>query len=237
MGNHTWTVISDGVYSLDPRAVSESVWENSGRRMAPNGGVMRTSVIGAINPWDLGWVETAAVMACQTTHYDPRCVASSVAVSITIAKLIQGKDIDEAIEVGLRRGSQYHADAVEWGHKSLEELNLDEGLDAVPRARRVPIGYTWKCMGAGFWALRHFNNFPLRGATTSEKFLWTLQKVLMAGGDADTNGAVAGAMMGAATGFSLIPRSLSTTLRDTQRLDVKLSALYNLQGSQPQATR
>jgi len=47
----------------------------------------------------------------------------------------------------------------------------------------------------------------------------------LAGGDADTNGAVAGAMLGAAVGFRGIPPHLIEGLFDRQQLESRLSLL------------
>ena len=57
------------------------------------------------------------------------------------------------------------------------------------------IGYTFKCMGAGFWALRQDN------------FRDALEAIVFEGGDADTNGAVAGALLGCKLGMEGLPTS------------------------------
>jgi len=69
---------------------------------------------------------------------------------------------------------------------SLEELLLDE-------AGRI--GYTFKCLGSGLWALR-----------SDRGFQEALNEVIRCGGDADTNGAVAGALLGCRLGFSQLPK-------------------------------
>ncbi|XP_012942561.1 uncharacterized protein LOC101848559 [Aplysia californica] len=56
------------------------------------------------------------------------------------------------------------------------------------------IGYTYKCMGAGFWALKQDN------------FKKAMIQVVMQAGDADTNGCVAGAMLACKLGLSAIPK-------------------------------
>ena len=67
------------------------VWENSGRYLAPNGGVMRTSVLGIQDFSDIKTVITNTEKACRVTHADPRCIASCVAVTTAIALMLQGK--------------------------------------------------------------------------------------------------------------------------------------------------
>ena len=68
----------------------------------------------------------------------------------------------------------------------LSELQLDD---------KKGIGYTLKCMGAGFWALRQTD------------FRYALEAIVFEAGDADTNGAVAGALLGCKLGFSGLPKS------------------------------
>ncbi|XP_022778054.1 uncharacterized protein LOC111319574 [Stylophora pistillata] len=57
------------------------------------------------------------------------------------------------------------------------------------------IGYTYKCLGAGIWSLRQ-NDF--RAA---------IEAVAYEAGDADTNGAVAGALLSCRLGASKLPES------------------------------
>ncbi|MBM3946870.1 MAG: ADP-ribosylglycohydrolase family protein, partial [SAR202 cluster bacterium] len=56
------------------------------------------------------------------------------------------------------------------------------------------MGYTFKAMQAGLWAVK-------QPGTLEE----TLVRVVSAGGDTDTNGAVAGALLGARFGEAVIP--------------------------------
>jgi ADP-ribosylglycohydrolase len=82
--------------------------------------------------------------------------------------------------------------------QSLEALDLDEGLNPGEQNR---IGYTLKALGAGLWALGHAGSFA-EG----------IDQIVHEGGDADTNAAVAGALLGARHGFSAIPAEWVTGL-------------------------
>lgn len=231
MGNHTWNVLSTPMYLLDPLAVSKDVWERSGKKSAANGAVMRTSVVGILDPLDLDRTEALAATAARVTHYDPRCVAGAVAVSVTIAALVSGMDIGTAVKVGVRAGGKYDPEVIDYASMPLEDLNLAEGMEGSTAIRRPPIGYTYKCMGAGFWALRqlhgeiladHYGQQPIKPIPA---FREVLQRVIMEGGDTDTNGAVAGAMMGAALGFTGLPEDLVKGLHDRSLLDERFNAL------------
>jgi len=232
MGNHTWNVLSSGApYLIDPVAVSKAVWEDSGRNAAANGAVMRTSAVGILIPDNLDYTEEIATLAAQTTHYDPRCVASSVAVSVTIAKLVTGASVEGAVLAGIVKAENYHPEVRTYAGMSLSDLELDEGMDNPNLKGWPPIGYTYKCLGAGFWALQEAKRlFDHRMRKGPSMFRKVLNRVIMAGGDTDTNGAVAGAMLGAYLGLPNMPKDLIEGLHDRATLDAKLAALERLGG-------
>jgi ADP-ribosylglycohydrolase len=137
---------------------------------------------------------------CKTTHFDPRCIASCLAVCLVIAHFIRKKVNDNDIESLIKRiqdetiqilGDSFPPDQREsflWHtdeKRTLEELNLDE-----PQS----IGFTYKCLASGFYGLRSKRSF--------EK---TLNDLIRYGGDADTNGAVCGTMYGARHGYKSLP--------------------------------
>jgi len=179
----------------DPHAAARRLWELGGRRSAANGAVMRTSVLGV---WDLGDPEKVrrnAESVSRITHFDPRCVASCVAASLAIAALVGGATVESAIGAAAESAESYQAGLGDWlaaaGTRSLEELDLDEGLNP---GESDTIGYTLKALGAGFWAL-----------SQAASFAEGVVRVVNEGGDGDTNAAVAGALLGARDGFSAIP--------------------------------
>ena len=53
------------------------MWDRNGRTIAPNGGVMRTSVLGLYMYHDLEAVVDNARAFCKVTHADPRYVTVS----------------------------------------------------------------------------------------------------------------------------------------------------------------
>ncbi|XP_078596431.1 uncharacterized protein LOC144873213 [Branchiostoma floridae x Branchiostoma japonicum] len=155
---------------------------------------MRTSILGVHHFWDLDTVGENAKLFCQTTHADPRCVASCVAVTTAIAQMLQGEtDVEKIIQKSFKCASAYlnhdkQVDELRWymEPRQLEELQLD--------AHGV-IGYTYKTLGAGFWALRQDN------------FRKAIERITMEAGDADTNAAVAGALLGCRLGRKSLPES------------------------------
>ena len=76
-----------------------------------------------------------------------------------------------------------------------------KSLDALELGTGFAIGYTFKCLGAGFWALRQTD------------FREALEAIVLEAGDADTNGAVAGALLGCKLGYEGLPRQWLSELR------------------------
>lgn len=212
---------------------ARSVWEMSGRKLAANGAVMRTAITAVPHFMDTGSVVADTVAIARTTHYDPRAIASCVAVAVAVASILQRAAstdevsadacfVDEILDKGVVAAvewmraqdrtlevpesevaddnddpafARFMFDAAEadlkrlHGHGvgapcSFEDLQLDD-----PDA----LGFTFKCSGAAFAALRAL---PTKG------FVDTMCDLVAQGGDADTNGAVAGALMGCVLGYT-----------------------------------
>jgi len=204
-------------------------------RPAPNGAVMRTSPIGSMYRSDNARVVAEAIRFAKVTHADPRCLASCVAVSLAIALLQNGVAVPQVLRLAEDAAVQTlttemvqiapHLDPREQGRvpelterykqelqqflrADLSQLQLGEGM----------IGYTYKCMGAGFYALRKaYESSQQGGQPTSAIFRRVLQDVIWQGGDADTNAAVAGAMVGAFVGVNGIPDSWKQGLHPQDR--------------------
>lgn len=223
-------VISTPCFEEKPAAAAEQVWRARGCNLAPNGGVMRAAVCGFPSfPsfWDVDAVDATASALCRVTHFDARCVASCACVSVAVAGLLQGLAPEEAAQVALERGRRHLDDEdvlaeFDWytsPDRALDELELDE-----PRT----IGFTLKTLGCGMWALRSGRDF--RQAMTD---------VIRSGGDADTNAAVAGALLGAAVGFAGLPESWISGMPYTSWLSawsLKPMFVLGLQGAQTGAS-
>ncbi|MCX6844563.1 MAG: ADP-ribosylglycohydrolase family protein [candidate division WOR-3 bacterium] len=215
IGGLTALVLRFPGYLADPQTAARTVWEATGHNSAPNGAVMRTSVLGVWNCLSQKQVARNAEQGCLVTHADPRCVASCVAVSLAIRTAVMGQaDVEAAVDEAGARAAEYDSEArsvVESSSRDLALMKLDEGLNAGEANR---IGYTYKTVGAGFWAFR-----------TASSFIQGISDVITQGGDTDTNAAVAGAMMGARLGLSGIPARLVEGLADRTLLEQKIQAL------------
>lgn len=68
----------------------------------------------------------------------------------------------------------------------------------IVRCRKSIMLIVWLAVGSALWCLRSVQ-------TQKETFKSAMTKLIMAGGDADTNGAVAGGLMGALCGYDALP--------------------------------
>ena len=219
IGQLTSMAVRSEFFLSDPHSAAKEAWMMTARRSASNGGVMRTSILGAWEYTTPEKVKENAERVCRITHYDPRCVGSCVAVSIAVSLLLQGEtDIQKILTTVIQNTSEYSPELIRFLQKardeSIDSLNLDEGYK--PHEQNC-IGYTFKAMSAGFWALIHASSFE-QG----------ILQIVNEGGDADTNAAVAGAMLGARYGFDCIPNRLTTELQNGPSLKVRVCNWLNI---------
>lgn len=227
LGGNTNMVVNHSDFLHDPLKASQEVWLNSGKKLAANGAIMRAAPLALCNlfsPDPQPFFDNVRA-ACQTTHYDPRCIVSCwvycyclrlllltryepKSILMRVRKLIAGR-LDQLplidgevanvfrrmptpkmyLDDKFRRDGKYNLGAeLEWylTNHDLPSLHLDE---------IGKIGYTYKCLGSALWALEQTN----RG------FKDVIVELAEECGDADTNCAVAGAILGARKGFSALP--------------------------------
>jgi ADP-ribosylglycohydrolase len=191
IGHTTYLVLKHPNFMSDPHSAALNVWEDSGRTLAANGGVMRSSVVGLWDFNDRDKIQANAEAVCRITHADPRCIGSCVVLSLLVNELVKGRNADQGVfnEMIVVAG-KYDKRIRPFIEKALKadtiaSLELDNTQD---------MGYTLKTLAAGIWALTHANSFE-EG----------LLAVIHEGGDADTNGAVAGALLGAKFGMRSMP--------------------------------
>nr|XP_022300913.1 uncharacterized protein LOC111109117 [Crassostrea virginica] len=217
-------VISHPQFSEEPQKASEILWRDSGKLTATNSALSRTAILGTLKYNAIGTVIKNTLDICNITHPDPRCRASCVALTTTIAILIQRNDRQ------IKKSGSYNVEAVvdesfiyaskllgtyeevkelkrAMHPSSLKELKLDEPGRA---------NYTYKTLGAGYWALRQKN------------FREAIQDIVLEGGDADANAAVAGALLGCKLGLGAIPRSWRENLAHKEWLDSLMDRYFDI---------
>ena len=170
-------------------------------QIAPNGGLMRCAPIALARHSNPALLVKDSAATCAVTHYAPTCQWSCIILNTAIALLLKGvtPSVKELAEAAVADGAP--AEVRDWimaVGDDIGDLPLDEGL----------IGHTLLCLQTGIWAWQ-----------TPLNFEDALASVVSAGGDTDTNGAVAGAVLGARYGASAIPQRWLDCLPQRERLE------------------
>lgn len=193
IGLHTYNVLSYSDYVDNPFFVAEVQWKLNRCRSAANGGIMRTSVVGL--PKDITDKEIEDI--CRLTHPDKRCIGSCVIASRIINALVwerRNMSVEEIKEIA----QKYDDRIAEWIDLAytgdIRLLNLEDS---------ATMGYTLRTLGAALWAYFHAADFESG-----------LLAVVNEGGDADTNAAIACAILGAKFGYSSIPAYYINNMHD-----------------------
>ena len=204
-------VVSHPSFLKDPYKCSKEIWEESGREAAANGAIMRTSILGAFKFWDYEKVVSNTKKIAKVTHWDPRCVGSCIITTLLIANLINENRIlslKEIIEIGDKYDNRIIYYIEQSKLSNIGNLFLDEeGI----------IGYTLLALSAGLWAYFHAQDFESG-----------LISVINEGGDADTNGSIAGSILGAKFGYDSIPKHLIDGLKHKNHLEKKFNDFIEL---------
>eukprot|EP01105_Mastigella_eilhardi_P009492 TRINITY_DN2240_c0_g1_i1.p1 TRINITY_DN2240_c0_g1~~TRINITY_DN2240_c0_g1_i1.p1 ORF type:complete len:284 (-),score=51.23 TRINITY_DN2240_c0_g1_i1:99-908(-) len=218
LGGTVASVVSSPDFLLSPHAASQRVWSRSGGRAA-NGALMRTSIVAAVHFGDCATMLDNCARLARVTHFDPRCVASCAVLCAALAFILQGRTMNSSDEA--RRLTE---DAVQCG---IGQLTADQAADLrahvfAPDLCELHLddpsamGFTFKTLGAAFWAFHLFKGWQE-----------SVQAVILEAGDADTNAAVAGALVGCRLGYSSLPKDMLLALPHKAWLDKKVAAFLS----------
>jgi ADP-ribosyl-[dinitrogen reductase] hydrolase len=163
----------------------------SGGKSAGNGALMRQAPLAMHYHDDLPALEKAVRQDCALTHYDPLAAECSVYFTRQLARLIQ----DPSAQLEMPEDPQLRAAVT----ASREDI-----MDRVDSQ----MGFCLTALAVAVHATRYSKDYE-QGLT------WAVNL----GGDADTNGAVAGALLGAKFGVDSIPARWIDKLEATQELE------------------
>ena len=209
----------DVIYELErdpiPPVAARAVYERK-NRIAPNGGVMRCAPVAIARRCDPGVLVRDSASTCAVTHYAPTCQWSCIIINAVISQILNGVEPDLGALL-----AAVEAD----GCPNLLDVARRDGipsamLEAIVSGQTPPacnewllrdhrlIGHTLLAMQLGLWA-----------AATPLNFEDALVAAVGAGGDTDTNAAVAGAVLGARYGGSSIPERWLECIPQRQRIE------------------
>ncbi|KAG9118883.1 hypothetical protein FRC07_006389 [Ceratobasidium sp. 392] len=212
IGNTVGGVVRDESFEKDPHGTATKFWEGTNRRVASNGAAMRTGIIGALLFQDsdgtngVNRAMHAAVQVGATTHADPRCLAMR-------NELITLQDFDSFVQraidfiqsppLQLESGAYTPIPLTNHQIEELRRYIYAKSLKDLELDSKQGNGYTYTTLGAGTWALRQaLDASPQERDTLFER---CITEITMQGGDADTNAAVAGSLLGAYMSNDRIP--------------------------------
>lgn len=178
---------------------------DSGGRAAGNGSVMRCAPVALRYRGQPETLLRASIDASRVTHAHVRCTSACVAVNQAIAHLLDGGPCESVLEAALVGIEDDETRQAVVDAPALTEPDVPNG------------GYVLSTVMAAFWALLNHNGLEE-----------TVVAAVALGGDADTNGAVTGALAGACYGAGAIPRRWIELLQPRDELIEQADRLYDL---------
>jgi ADP-ribosylglycohydrolase len=207
--------------ALGAKGDGRAVWESSGRRAAGNGALMRSAPIGVLFAADPVARREATFGDGALTHFDPRSLLACAGFNAAIGAAVEIRDskraagelvtavCDEVAVAALALAERYpdlRAEIENARVSTIEDVDLasreDPQLYGPAIDLRKQQGFVRVAFRLALWELLHAPSFED-----------ALVDVVNRGGDADTNAAIAGALLGAYYGIDAIPdRWLATLL-------------------------
>jgi ADP-ribosylglycohydrolase len=214
IGNATRIGLQKYKTSRDPKKAG------SGMDSAGNGSLMRCIPTALFAPADRRQHESMAIS--EFTHDDARCTVACAAYNEIVAALLEGKSPQEAVDIG----------------KSVaKNLDGEEVVDSIKEGEKLPLA---KLAREGLRGDVRFNpsGYVLHSLTVSiaalldpRSFEDVLVDVVRLGGDSDTNGAIAGGLLGARDGEEKIPKRWQGKLQFREEFEEVATRILQLQRS------
>ena len=214
MGRTTRQAIAQLADGMKPPHAAYAVYRAKGG-IAPNGGIMRCAPVAAYHRTQPELLTRISADICAVTHYSPFSQWSCVVANATIAMILGGyePDLQRILATAKADGCP---DLLAAGRKAKIDTTI---LERVTEGRTAPKstrwlrdnqsakGHTVLTLQVGLWA-----------ATTQLGFEEALIAIVNAGGDTDTNGALAGTVLGARYGASMLPLRWTAYIAQRERL-------------------
>ncbi|KAF3037422.1 hypothetical protein E8E11_000584 [Didymella keratinophila] len=185
---------------------------------AGNGSLMRCIPTGLFGPEESRQAESIAIS--KFTHNDPRCTVACAAYNEIVAALVDGREPQEAVQIG-----KVVADGLKC-KKVTDAIRKGEALSLARLASEGPQSSEW--VSTSGYVL---NALTLSVAALLDRrsFEDVLVDVVRAGGDTDTNGAIAGGLLGARDGIEHIPERWLNELQFRQEFEDVAARILQLQ--------
>ena len=214
MGRTTRQAINQLKDKVPPPVAAYAVYRAKGD-IAPNGGIMRCAPVAIARLLQPELLIRDTADTCAVSHYAPISQWSCVIVNAAIAVLLSGAEPDLRKLLELARADGCPDLVAAARQAGVPTTVMEDLIGGRPlrghaewiRGVRGSKGHTLMTMQAGLWA-----------AGTPLDFEKALIAIVNAGGDTDTNGALAGAVLGARYGASGIPERWARHVAQRERL-------------------
>ena len=197
-------------------------------RIAPNGGVMRCAPVAIARRDNPDLLVADSALTCAVTHYAAACQWSCILVNAVIVALINGASPNLSSLLAAARADG----CPDLGTQANEDGIPADTLYALARGRQPAPDMGWlmrdhRLIGHTLLALQ----FGLWAAATPLDFEDAVVASVAAGGDTDTNAAVAGAVLGARYGASNIPERWLACIPQRERIERLADDLLAMAGN------
>ncbi len=180
----------------------------SSNGVAGNGTVMRCAPLALRFRTDRERLVWSSIETSRMTHADPRATWGAVALNQGIAHLLGGGN---------------RSDVIVAATQGIEEERVVDAIDRAPGLTRDEVesgGYVLDTLTAAFWSL-----------LTTDSAEEAIDRAVALGSDADTTGAVTGALAGAHYGESGLPGRWLDVLHDADKIRALALQLTDWSGS------
>ncbi len=189
----------------DERTAARSMALAADRSSQANGSLMRISPLGIFgHRMDRDELAELARLDSSLTHPHPACLEACAVFTVAIARAVSDGGAREEV----------YRDVKRWASASCRDASVLQALDAAvsspPADYEQHAGWVLVALQNAFYQLLHAPTLE-EGVVAS----------VMAGGDTDTNAAIAGALLGAVDGFEAVPlswRSAILSCRPVEKL-------------------
>ena len=199
-----------------------------GYPIAPNGAVMRCAPVALARHGNPNQLVSDSIATCLVTHYATTCQWSCIIVNSVIVRMLHNQEpnIRALIDAAYADGCPDLLAQASHDKIPTEVFSAIADGQQVPRdaswlrQNQVLIGHTLLALQVGLWA-----------AVTPLDLESALRQIVEGGGDTDTNGAVAGAILGARYGATAIPQRWLECIPQRDRIEELADDLLALKNS------
>lgn len=206
--NRALANISSGrcdVYSSGRKALA-----SVGRSSAGNGSLMRCAATGLVRSLDdIDTIVEESTVLSEITHADTRCVAACVGYNIILAGLLEGEDLYTLLKLATEKTASINLETSAMFDKHKQGNGVSYNKDEM-----ISIGYVLRALDCALGSLE--SGYSKEGEDILEN---TIIDVVNEGGDADTNAAITGGLVGALYGYDAIPQRWIDALQYRQEIE------------------